>query len=580
MRGKQAFVQYYSAQRIVDEEQWGDFTDALERPLPITFTVTRQFAGGLGLHLQDRLRDGAFPEVHCLDWYPDGSAWKVVTRREEWSPEFKGFLLAATESGLIVRQELVSMIPALMLCEPTGDGAIQSILDMCAAPGSKTSQLLQLVRERTTGLPFADDGVVVANDIDANRCQLTLNRLKCTGSSALVMTRCDATCFPTNTLFDRVLCDAPCTGDGTIRKSPKMMSRWKSTSGTNLHCLQIKIAARAFQLTKPGGRMVYSTCSLNPVENEAVVQYLLREFGSAIELVDMSKALNGLHRSPGLSSWEVMAATKSCTKLSSFKDVQSAKDAGFGGNCPSSVFPLHDSSLELSRAMRFVPHLNDSGGFFVAVFQRVPTCSPLADAPVMTSTIRGSNDCTFTPLLEVDGGREMAETLRSSMSLADTFPMNLLHVLKRDDGGESGRRSKVYMLSPQALEKTRFHTETEGLMHSGVRVFERTCRKDSSLDDFRICWEGLPHVLPHMNPDERIRLIPPSTFRALLHSLAVPIDSLSGLRDALDGALLGNIVLQSEFRGHRVSVAARYGRVSVQVQNRGALFRYLARILD
>lgn len=100
-------MQYYSAQRIVDEEQWGDFTDALERPLPITFTVTRQFAGGLGLHLQDRLRDGAFPEVHCLDWYPDGSAWKVVTRREEWSPEFKGFLLAATESGLIVRQELV-----------------------------------------------------------------------------------------------------------------------------------------------------------------------------------------------------------------------------------------------------------------------------------------------------------------------------------------------------------------------------------------------------------------------------------------------------------------------------------------
>lgn len=66
-----------------------------------------------------------------------------------------------------------------------------------------------------------------------------------------------------------------------------------------------------------------------------------------------------------------------------------------------------------------------------------------------------------------------------------------------------------------------YNNPVPGLMHSGVRVFERTCRKDSSLDDFRICWEGLPHVLPHMNPDERIRLIPPSTFRALLHSHAV-----------------------------------------------------------
>ena len=71
--------------------------------------------------------------------------------------------------------------------------------------------------------------------------------------------------------FERVLCDVPCSGDGTMRKAPDIWRRWNTANGTGLHPLQLRITLHAAGLLTVGGRMIYSTCSLNPVEDEAVV---------------------------------------------------------------------------------------------------------------------------------------------------------------------------------------------------------------------------------------------------------------------------------------------------------------------
>jgi hypothetical protein len=77
-------------------------------------------------------------------------------------------------------------------------------------------------------------------------------------------------------LFDRVLCDVPCSGDGTMRKAPDIWRRWTPANGNGLHTLQLRIALRGAELLRVGGRMVYSTCTFNPVEDEAVVAEVRR----------------------------------------------------------------------------------------------------------------------------------------------------------------------------------------------------------------------------------------------------------------------------------------------------------------
>ena len=108
---------------------------------------------------------------------------------------------------------------------------------------------------------------------------------------------------PVPLLFDRILCDVPCSGDGTIRKNSNIWRLWSLGGAIGLHPLQLSIAWRAAQLLKVGGRLVYSTCSLNPFENEAVVAELIRHSRGALRVVDVSDKLPGLLREPGMESW-------------------------------------------------------------------------------------------------------------------------------------------------------------------------------------------------------------------------------------------------------------------------------------
>jgi len=184
------------------------------------------------------------------------------------------------------------------------------VIDMCAAPGSKTAQIIEFMHKDIS--QSIEHGLIIANDASENRCFTLVHQVQRLGSPCIAITNHDAQFFPnlfdSNNKpieFDRVLCDVPCSGDGTVRKNPDIWRTWTPGNGLGLHKLQLSIALKGAQLLKVGGKMVYSTCSLNPIEDEAVVFELLRETKGAIELIDVSSVLPNLKRTPGVATWTV-----------------------------------------------------------------------------------------------------------------------------------------------------------------------------------------------------------------------------------------------------------------------------------
>ncbi len=168
-------------------------------------------------------------------------------------------------------------------------------------------------------------GFVVANDSDAKRAYMLVHQLRRINSPAAFVTAKDAQFWPMllrgenvtdeeraqEGMFDRVLCDVPCSGDGTARKNPGIMKNWTASSAHSLHPLQASIAMNGARLAKVGGYICYSTCSMNPIENEAVVAEILRTSDGSLELVDKRPDLPGIVARPGWSNWKVIGEAQS-----------------------------------------------------------------------------------------------------------------------------------------------------------------------------------------------------------------------------------------------------------------------------
>lgn len=168
--------------------------------------------------------------------------------------------------GHIYIQEAASMIPPLVL----NPGESDTILDMCASPGSKTTQLAALMR---------NSGVIVANDNKFLRLKpLSINLERC-GVLNAVITLMDGRRIRHN--FDKILLDAPCSGTGAIRKSYKTTEIWNPNMVKKLAATQKQLLDIAFNNLKESGTLVYSTCTLEPEENEAVVDFLLSKYRNA-----------------------------------------------------------------------------------------------------------------------------------------------------------------------------------------------------------------------------------------------------------------------------------------------------------
>lgn len=168
--------------------------------------------------------------------------------------------------GLLYMQE-PSASAAVTILDPQ---KTDTVLDLCAAPGSKSTQIAEKVT----------DGFLVANEIDPGRAQILLSNLERMGAENIAVTNMDAPtlCQQLPGSFDKVLVDAPCSGEGMMKKHAAASEGWSMDNIRLCSARQKEILPHAISALKPGGEMVYSTCTYAPEENEEIVAWILREF--------------------------------------------------------------------------------------------------------------------------------------------------------------------------------------------------------------------------------------------------------------------------------------------------------------
>ncbi len=197
-----------------------------------------------------------------------------------------------TEGHLYI-QGMSSMIPALSLAPQPGE----TVLDACAAPGSKTTQMAALMENR---------GSIIANDMSRVRLYKLSANIRTLGAKNIQTFHVPAQelwrKFP-NT-FDKTLVDVPCSLEGRFLSSnPKTYRDWSVKKLLKIASYQKQILHSSISATKPGGTIVYSTCTLAPEENEGVVDWILQKHGDMVQLIDTAIP-EGIETTPALSSWE------------------------------------------------------------------------------------------------------------------------------------------------------------------------------------------------------------------------------------------------------------------------------------
>jgi NOL1/NOP2/sun family putative RNA methylase len=215
-----------------------------------------------------------------IPWYEDGLL--VEKRKEELGNTLEYFL------GYYYSQGPASMIPSLVLDPKPGE----IVLDLCAAPGSKTTQMAQLMKNK---------GVIIANDKSLSRISILRSNLQRCGVVNTIVTRMDGRMFKNvKQEFDRVLVDAPCSSEGTMRENPHLIKEWNLYTIKKLSNLQKRLIEAGFMRLKEGGVLVYSTCTLAPEENEKVIDYLVRKWDAKIEKIK----LKNVKTREGITEWK------------------------------------------------------------------------------------------------------------------------------------------------------------------------------------------------------------------------------------------------------------------------------------
>jgi len=384
------FEAYLRTENFLSAEDHSKLLLYLRSPLPTSFRIRSEAVHRDWLRMMQQGKSdlGAVP----LKGIERG--WKLNKDASE-EPWVRKWLSGETKKGRVSRQEYVSMLPVLLLdIEPH-----HVVLDMYASPGSKTTQAVDALYRLHDGEDITSDasleppeGLCIANELDAKRAYVLAARCKLLGQrcASLAVACHNATKFPnvnaplvsssrsskdvaSRGSYDRIICDVPCSGDGTLRKDVKVWRTWHPSYGMALHPLQLRIAKRGIALLKIGGIMTYSTCSFHPLENEAVVSALLET--GCVEILPPTKLDQaGIIYRPGLQHWMVL--DDDLNEVTCEEVTCGPKKNRLGKNkapLPKSLWPPEQKRIQedLTRCVRMVPHDNDTGGFFIAVLRKI-----------------------------------------------------------------------------------------------------------------------------------------------------------------------------------------------------------------
>uniref|UniRef100_A0A8C1AC47 tRNA (cytosine(34)-C(5))-methyltransferase n=1 Tax=Cyprinus carpio carpio TaxID=630221 RepID=A0A8C1AC47_CYPCA len=538
------FEHYYTELKIVPEGEFEEFMQAMREPLPATMRIT-----GYKSHAKEilhTLKEKYFKEVQDLEvdgqkieapqplsWYPDELAWhtnlsRKILRKSPLLEKFHQFLVSETES----------------VNKNQWNFPQHKILDMCAAPGSKTAQLIEMLHS-DMDIPFPE-GFVIANDVDNKRCYLLVHQAKRLNSPCIMVVNHDASSIPRlyfdqdgkkDILFyDRILCDVPCSGDGTMRKNIDVWKKWTTSNSLQLHGLQIRIAVRGVEQLAVGGRMVYSTCSLNPIEDEAVIAALLEKSEGALELADASADLPGLKYMPGITSWKVM--TKEGQWFSDWSEVLKSRHTQIRPTMFPPTDPEKLASMKLERCMRILPHHQNTGGFFVAVLvkkapmpwnRRYPKVLGNPDLPAegnpsvpdTPDLLEVKKDDVFAVLhidmkcsvcysppppkkMKLFGFKEdpfvflteddpIFPPVQAFYDLSPDFPK--LNVLTRT---HEGKKRHLYMVSKELRNVLLNNSERMKVINTGVKIWSRNTDGEQFGCAFRLAQEGVYTLCPYI----------------------------------------------------------------------------------
>lgn len=307
-------------------DDWPAFAEVIVAPLPTCIWANPARISAAGL---SDLLAGEGLVSQPMGWQPTGLRLAAGVRagRHWWYC-----------AGLAHAQEEASQLPVTLLDLAPG----QRVLDLCAAPGGKTAQIAFALDNR---------GTLLANDFAPERIKALVGNLDRLGVVNAAVTCHDGANYPTAAgQFDRVLADVPCTSEGTLRRNPDQVRRLEGQPSERLAARQRALLRKAVQRCRPGGRVLYSTCTFAPEENEFVVADILAELDGRLNLLPLQ--VLGLTTAPGVTDWRGRRL---------------------------------DPALE--QCLRLWPHQNDTGGFFVALLEKDRTLPCEPDAVVAAAEI-------------------------------------------------------------------------------------------------------------------------------------------------------------------------------------------------